>query len=257
MFRVREVGVAALLAVAFTAGAGVWILWPDGGAQGQQVFDPVAVQPVLQQLGPNTTFHMVETIYRRYGAEAADVPGSEGPETQRSEAWITFDERGALLECRAETRSVDGAVVSTATLEGDDLVLRTADGTERHRAPGFRQNTTVDTMKTTIATATERSYERASNEPFTAGQVGGQVSLVFEVRRPIARSGAPAEAEGFQLPYVADLSAVEEVRRQYILPGEYRSVRSEIAVVGRDGAETVVESREYLVFEVVAAEVSQ
>lgn len=255
MIRVRRLAVVGLLALAFTASVLAWTLWPQVAAEGEEVIDPGAVQPVLQQLGPNTTFHMVEVVYRRYGDEAADVPSEEGPETQRSESWTTFDDQGMLTAVRAENRTTDGALISSAALEADALVFRGADGIERHRAVGFRQGTTVDVLKARIADATMSTHKGITNQPGAPlVDLGGRAVLVLEERRPFTRTGPPAEAPGFQLPYLADLNPVEEIRRQYILPDEYRSVRSEVVIVSEDGTETVVESREYAVFEVLPVE---
>ena len=258
MIRMRELTVVGLLALAFTGGVVGWVLWPGAGAATQEIFDPVAVQPVLQQLGPNTTLHTVEVVYRRYGAEAADVPQTEGPETQHSEAWITFDDQGVVVAVTAENRSTDGTLISTAALEGDDLVLRYADGTERHRVAGFRQNTTVETLKARIADATTSIHTKVINQPNApSANVGERAAIVLEDRRPFTRTARPAEAAGFQLPYVWDLNPVEEVRRECVLPDEYRGVRSEVVIVSEDGTETVVESREYIVFEVIPLATSE
>jgi len=156
----QQVAVVGLLAMVFTGGFVAWMLWPQGAAESQDVFDPVAVQPVLQELAPGKTLHTVEVVYRRYGAEATDVPPTEGPETQLSEGWMTFDSQGIVVAVRAETRGLDGTLISTALLEGDDLVLRYADGTERHRNVGFRQYTTVADLKTRLADATMETYRR-------------------------------------------------------------------------------------------------
>ena len=258
MNSMRKIAVVGLLALAFTGSLLAWVLWPAAGTETQEVFDPVAVQPVLQQLGPNTTLHTVEVVHRRYGPAASQVPPEEGPETIRSEGWMTFDDDGALVAVTAENRSTDGTLVSTATLEGDDLVFRNADGTERHRSVGFKQHTTVDTLIATIAEATMNIYAKVMSQPDApSADVGGRAAIALEQRRPRGSNGLPPEAVGYQLPHVADLNPIEEVRREYVLPDEYRGVRSEVVIVSGDGTETVVESREWEVFEVILSQAAQ
>jgi hypothetical protein len=247
----RHLAVTISVAI-FVGVAAMWAMWPSKGADSQEVFDPFANDPVLLQLAPGTTFHMIEEVYRRYGAKAAEVPSREGPETQRTEAWLTFDERGNLLSARAETRGVDGALLSTVALEGADLVLRYAGGEERHRRVDFKQATTVEALKDTIAAASMVAYGKTADQREPLVDYGAQRVHVVEQRSPHQGRDLPKGVVGYHLPYVSDLDAVDEIRREYVLPDSYRMIRSERVVVAADGTETVVESREYRVLEVLS-----
>lgn len=252
--RVRVL-VVGLLGLAFTGAVLAWLLWPNGRAESQQAVDPVAVQPVLQQLGPGTTFHMADVVYRRYGPAAAEIPSSEGPETRRIEYWISFDAQGALAAFLIETRDTNGTLLTTGTLDGDDLVFRDANSVETDRQANVRAAVTVDGVKASISTAITRSNEALSNRPAApASEMMGRPVVVVEDRRPF-RNGLPGRKEtdstGYEIPYVADLNPVDEIRRSYVLPDQFRTLRSEVVIVGEHGTETVVESRDHQVFEVI------
>lgn len=253
MGRIRQPALIALLALAFTGSVVGWMLWPRGGAESQGPIDPVTVQPVLQQLGPNTTLHFVQTRYRRYGDEAADVPVSEGPETKRVEGWMTFDDQGVVADYLTEARTLDGTLIGRASREGENLVQLSADGLEQG-VSHLNENATAGRLRDRLAGLAMDNFARSSAESYTTDELDGRTVLVFEERRPVSGSGPPADAPGFHLPYIADLNPVEEIRRTYVLADEYRQVRSEVVIVSADGMETVVESREYEVFEVLSAE---
>ncbi len=253
--RKRELIVAGLLGLALTGTVLTWMLWPGERVKSQQAVDPVAVQPVLQQLGPGTTFHMVDVVYRRYGPAAADVPSSEGPETRRIEYWISFDAQGALAALVIETRGTNGTLLTTGTLDGADLVFRDANGVETDRQANVRAGMTVDGVKASISTAITKSHEALLSHPNTpASEMMGRSVEVLEDRRPF-RSGVPVATAGtgYEIPYVADLRPAEETRRSYVLLDEFRTIRSEVGIVSDDGTETIVESRDHEVFEVIAA----
>ena len=222
---------------------------PGSGAS-QEVIDPVAVSSVLQQLAPGTTLHTVEVVYRRHGPE---TPPEAGPETLRTEAWVEFDETGALASYRSETRNAaDDTIFQTAALDGDDLVIYNADGTERKRIADFRLGLTVSSLKGRIAEAITKMADALAAQPDApTTTLDGTSVRLLEERRPFSRP--PIVGEGYSIPHVADLNAVEELRREYILPDASHELKTEVVIVGEDGTETVVESREHRVFEVVEA----
>jgi len=244
----RQFIAVLFLALGIAGSVVAWVLWPDERAESQAVVDPVAVSPVLQQLAPGTTLHTVDVVYRRHGH---DTPPSEGPQTQRSESWATFDGQGLLADWRQETRAVEGTLLGTAGLEGNDLVSYDAAGVERDRIDDFRLGLTVDSLKARIAEATTSSAAALAAQPDAPKTtLAGTSVLVLQDRRQFSRP--TAIGEGYSIPHVADLNPVEEIRRQYVLPGEFRSMKSEVVIIGEDGTETVVESTEHQVLEVIA-----
>ena len=125
--RIQQIVTVIVLGLVIAGSIVEWVLWPDEGAVSQEFVDPVAVSRVLQQLAPGTTFHTVTIVYRRHGP---DTPAAEGPQTKRTESWVTFDDQGALADYREETRHMDGTLLGTATLDSDDLVLYDPAGLE-------------------------------------------------------------------------------------------------------------------------------
>jgi len=252
--RTRKFISLGLFALGLTGAVLAWVLWPHGDAESQQTFDPVAVQPVLQQLGPGTTLHIVDVVYRRYGPAAAQIPASEGPEQRRIEHWFTFDDQGALADVRIEIRDINGTLLTAGALDGEDLVFHDTTGSETKRQARVRGALTVEHLKRNISTAITKTHEALSNRPDApTGDVDGRAVVILEDRRPLRVPVGP-QGTGFRIPQVADLNPVDEVRRAYVLPGEFRTLRSEVVIVGGDDTETVVESRHHEVFEVLQAD---
>ena len=249
--RSRPALVIVLLSLAIGASVFAWLIATRSTAETQEVFDPVEAQPILQQLGPNTTFHTIKVVYRRYGGAANQVPAEEGPQTVRSEGWLTFDDQGAVHTVRAENRANDGTVVSTAVLEGNDLVFRNADGTERGRLSNFAEYMNVGVLRERIAGAAVATYSRIGQETAPSVDLDERTVLVLEARSPDRNVDRPSNVVGFELPYTADLDGVEKIQRQYVLPDEYRGVRSEVVILDDRGVETVIESQVWEVFEVI------
>lgn len=247
--RIQQTVTVIVLALVIAGGVVAWMLWPDEGAESQQIVDPVAVSPVLQQLAPGTTLHMVDVNYRRHGP---DTPAAEGPQTRRVESWATFDDQGALVDYRQETRHMDGTLLGTSRLDRDDLVSYDAAGLETTRIPNLRLRLTVDDVKARLAEViTKTAVAIAAQPDAPTTTLGGTSVLVLEERRQFSR--APDRGEGYSIPHLADLNALEELRLDYVLPDASHALKSEVVIVGADGTETVVEGREHQVLEVVDA----
>lgn len=203
---------------------------------------------------------MVDVVYRRYGPAATQIPASEGPETRRIETWLSFDDQGDLEALRIESRDANGRILSTGTLEGSELVFRDANG---DAAPGTtaRPNLTVDGLKESIVQAITVNRDVLSKNPNApTSAVRGSSVLLVEKRRAFPnsiRTGADTAGlaegvsrSGFEIPFVGDLNPTEEIRRSYVLPDEFRTLKTEV-VVSADGKETIVESRDHEIFEVI------
>ena len=248
--RIQQSVTVIVLGLVIAGSIVAWVLWPDEGAVSQEFVDPVAVSRVLQQLAPGTTLHMVDVNYRRHGP---DTPAAEGPQTRRVESWATFDDQGALVDYREETRDMDGTLLGTATLDSDDLVRYDPSGLETRRIPNFRLGLTVDSLKASIVEAiTNTAAALAAQLDAPTTTLGATSVLVLEERRQALR--APNRGEGYSIPYIADLNAVEELRLDYVLPDASHALKSEVVIVSEDGTETVVESRDHTVFEVIPSQ---
>jgi hypothetical protein len=237
-----------------------WALWPNSSAISQVTFDPDVDSAVLTDLGPGTTLHTVTVIYRRYGPEDSGVPRRTlPPEKAKNETWISFDATGAMASYLGEVRDMDGTLYASARLEGDDLVSRNPDGTERlsEHVRGFRQSMTVDSAKASLRAAYMATFGAVAGKG-DAGttEINSTPVLVVETSHLSASTPQPvlstsAQQTGYKIPYVADLDLTEIIQRSYVLPNEYRSARSETVVMSEDGTETVVESRDYTVLEAI------
>lgn len=242
-----------VLVLIVTFGVIAWWLWPDGGAEGQLVTDPWSVSPILKQLAPGATVHRVDVVYRRQGPVQAQVEDQHGylPETVRSESWLTFDDHGALASFRGEIRRLDGTLVATSGVDEGDLVTWNAVGEETARIPGFSSRQTLERLIKKVATATLNTAGRLAESKASTVQLDGVELQVVESSRVIQAPEDSMQYEGYALPFTKDLAPVAEVRRVYVLPAEFRTTRSEVAVIGEDGTETIVESHEHQVFEVL------
>lgn len=257
----RALILVAVLALAVAGGYIAWTLWPDGSVESQVTFDPEIDSAILRDLAPNSTLHTVTIVYRRYGPPDSGIPRDKlPPEWTRNEAWMTFDATGAMSSYRGEVKDADtGILYATTTLEGDDLVSRNLDGTERadERVVGFRQSITVASLKASIGEAYDNTIKQVAAAKPRTETLGPEPVWVLEDAREFFRRPQPTVqsgvVRGYSLPYVVDLEPVQEIRRSYILPAEYRGVKSEVVIVSEDGTETVVESHERVVFEVIPA----
>lgn len=253
----RRLIVLAILPLAVVAGYIGYAVWPDGGAKSQVVVDPETVSPLLQNLAPGATFHTVTVGYRRYGPAAPEILPENGPEWTRNEVWLVFDDAGAVASYRGEARTIDGGdLYGTTALDGDDLVSRDENGVEVFRLPGFKGSLTVEALRASIEAATLGAAQEVADQNPPVQNVEGVDVQVLETRRALDRTRLNQQAgvTGYSIPYIADLHPVEEVRRSYILPGEYREIKTEVVIVSEDGTETVVESHDRSVFEVIAGD---
>lgn len=262
----RRFAFIALLALAVSAGYIAWTLWPDGRVDSQVAFDPKVDSPILRELAPGTTLHTVTIIFRRHGPVGPLIPiDTYRPERTRNEVWMTFDATGAVSAYYGEVWGVDDNLLyATASLDGADLVVTDSDGNEREdeRIAGFVQSITLESLRASIEEAYDNTIKGLAAAEPRMEALGSETVLVLEDSRTFARprspvvssggAGGPIAAGGYSIPYVADLDPMEEIRRLYVLSDQYRGVKSEVAIIGADGNETVIESREYVVFEVIS-----
>lgn len=233
----------------------VWGVARGGG--GSESGTAAEIQPdVLLQLGPNTTYHRVERLYRRYGTGDAAPPkdGAYLPEWTETEMWATFDSEGGLAAFRSETRGLDGTLYARSELIDRDLIYQDADGTETRRFEGFGGSVTATSLQATYTEAVDAAAEAIAEPGVRSEMLGGAAVWVVEDRRPKEsrpETNDSVTVTGYRIPHIADLDPVEEIRRQYILQAENRGVKSEVVIVSGDGTETVVESRERILLEVI------
>ncbi len=224
-----------------------------------------SVSPILDQLAPNTTLHTLEIEYRRHGpaSDTIRAKGHPEPEALYAEMWLQFDESGKLFHLRAEKRGLDGTVYSRTASEGADMVFFGPSGEESRRLRGALDVIDVESLKTAIADGFARAAAEMDAEPDAPTQtLDGILVKVLENRRELrsTRSVATeqpeggATIEGFTIPYIVDLNPVARIERSYMSVEERREILWEIVAVDAMGKETVVESKEPLVVEVLAAQ---
>ena len=235
---IAAVASAAVLAVLFGGALAVaFIAWSEAEPEGI-----IEGRAVLEELGPGTTFHSVAVKYKRQR-----LPQDGLPDWVREEITLTFDETGALAGYTLETRGLDGTLYRTTELEDGDIVSRTADGSEREKSLGAQladvPGITAEGYRSALMGAfAETENAVAAGDP-REDVLGTRRVLVVSDSREISRPWTST----------ADLSPVRDIRRHYIWPDEFFEVRYEVVMVSEDGTETVVESTEYEVFEVLGA----
>ena len=208
---------------------------------------------VINELQPGTTLHMLEIHYQRHGPAEDILKLSESyqPETVRNESRITFDEDGKLKDLRAESRTEDGELLASTRLENGSLVSE-PDPLEG----GFDTNVsglTPESLKARLRDAlaqTKSAIEAHPDAPKVT--IRGMTTLQIEQsRRPWTFAQGEITPGNYVSTYVHDLHPIEQVRRQYVLPDGSYSLRSEWVAIDADGRETIIESWDHLVFEVL------
>jgi len=198
-----------------------------------------------RDLEPGTTLHTIDEKYRRYGPAAniyAEHFPENGPETQITETWMVFDEDGNLSSFVGETRSEDGELLTSAEMNGVDVVYRDADGVETDRLAGMFENATVSWYRERLLSAFDQMQEEVDEHPDAPlVTLDGTEFLLIEDRSPYSRRpNAPASPTSFSAPYLYDLQPVERIRRQYFSE-PFRRSRSEDWVADSNGVETLIE----------------
>ena len=210
---------------------------------------------VLEELQPGTTLHTVDVKYRRYGPAAeiyAQHFPDNGPETLRHETWMEFDEDGNLVSIRGESRLDDGTIYSRTRTDGTDVIVEDANGAEQSRRKIMINEISVEGAKKAYARAVGETAAALSEHPDAPTVVLRNTQVrVIEERREFTRTLQPASPNSYSAPYLYDLQPVEEIRRSFVALDGSVGYRSEIAVVGQDGTETVVESTDHLVMEIL------
>ena len=209
----------------------------------------------IRDLQPGMTVHTIEEKYRRYGP-AADIYAEHFPENgserQTTEAWWVFDEDGGLADFRSETRTEEGALHASATMEEADIVHRDADGVETWRIPGTYDTTAVDLFRERIIDGFDQLQEELdehSDAPLVI--LDGTEFLLIENRSAFTwGSNGPAAPSSFSAPYFFGLHPVEMIHRQYVSPTLSR-YRSEDWAVNSDGVETLLESSDSVLLEIL------
>lgn len=253
-----------LLGIGLVAAAVFLLVIRNGQSESSSaVAGPVAedLVPLLRELAPGTTYHALEQRFRRHGPAAAEIQLSEHylPETSLMEVWITFDAEGNLDSYIGETRGLDGTVYARTRLDGSDLVHEDAAGNETMRIPDLRSLFTVDTFRTALSQGFAEGITSLESRPHASDTLDGRPVEVLEDRRDLNPDGAAQSfgvgdsgwSRGYSIPFTEDLRPVQEIRRYFMLADEKRQVKSAIAVVDVAGVETVIETTDELVFEVL------
>lgn len=211
---------------------------------------------VLEELQPGTTLHTVDVRYRRYGP-AAEIYAQHfpdyGPETLRRETWMEFDEDGNPVSIRGESRLEDGTIHTVTRTDGTDVVVEDRNGVEQSRYSIMMNELTVETYRDSYARAIDETVAALDEHPDAPTVTLRNTQMrVIEERREFTRTLHPASASSYSAPYLYDLKPVEEIRRSYVVLDGSAGYRSEIAVVGDDGTETVIEYTDRLVVEILS-----
>ena len=221
-------------------------------AAGGQVANPAAISSAQEDLAPGAILHTVAIVYRRKGGPPAPVEADESPECSTTEEWMEFDDAGSLASYDGERRDIDGPLSQTWKLEGDDLIFRYPDGAEIGRTVGFKSRHTVQSEKDGKSRVMALASDALADHPNAPIALGSEQVLVLEERRFLPpRQPYDPSATGYTNPFIADLVPRERVLRSYILPSVPFMVKSEVLIIGEDGEETVAESMEFRVFEVI------
>lgn len=256
-----RVVVAGTLAGVVVAVAGL-LSWRGNDHSSRIVAQPIgeAYSAALRELGPETVLHTKSVEYRRHGSLNDSMAGRADyrPETVYVEAWLEFDSAGRLASLRAETRGADGALYLVARSDGEDVIYEDGAAGELKRARGVLRDLTVASYKARVSEVYADAVAAVDNAPLGARRtsLNGQVVLVLESKKPFTGSVVNLQSRpgvtGYAVPYVGDLRRpVEEVTRQFMSEAEKRGLRYERAVVDDSGKETVIESSEQLLVEVL------
>lgn len=216
---------AAVVALAVFAAAR-WLSGGDSVSAQEVVGRAQAAQTqLLAGLGPDTTFHVVQVDYQADAPYAAEPFGS--PQRSRSEFWSYYGPDGKLAALVTETRNADtGTLLQTGQWAGGIITWTDLASGKTMTAP--LESAVDDTTSQVLGTVQSDSWNL----------VAGQQQ---------ARSAAVGDVDA----YVVDLTWAGGVQRTYFAKTDYRTLKWE-----RLSGDTVIESRETPVFEVVPGNVT-
>jgi hypothetical protein len=195
---------------------------------------------------------MVDVHYQRHGPaeETLKLSDSYQPETLRNESWFTFGDDGKLSDMHSQSRTKDGKVWSSSHLENGRVVYE-GHIVEPYYSPDLHAITVQGVRQRLEGTqASERAVITAHADAPTATIRGVNVLQIETSRRDVS-GGRDVSPGNYVSVYTYDLDPVREIRREYALPDGSHSLRTETVVVDASGTETVVESEDYLAFEVL------
>lgn len=209
---------------------------------------------VVNELQPGTTLHMIGVHYQRHGPaeEVLKMSESYQPETLRTESWTTFDKNGKLSDLRSESKTKDGKVFASSRLEDGQVISDTKGVEDDHRTD--LSDLTLETVRARLQEAAESTKSAIAAHPNapTVTIRGMRTLEIEQSRRPWAFQQGEISPGNYVSTYVYDLHPAEDVRREYVLPDGSYSLRSEWVAIDADGTETIIESWDHLVFEVLA-----
>jgi hypothetical protein len=222
-----RIGILAVAIVSVSAFVGVALTqFGTASVSAQEVAEraELAESKLLDDLGPDTTLHVVEVSYApRRGAESGEERPFRLPERHRSEWWAYFAPDGQLSTLRTEVRDESsGELVQTIDWIDGSLVY------------------------TDVPSGEIKSHEfRTFSEETLREQIGAAQIQAVDL---VAPDGAAKshEVEGIDA-FVVDRGNNGFVTRSYISKQDYREIKWE-----RLEGDTVVQSRSMPLFEIVA-----
>lgn len=240
----------ATIVVATVAGTAAHMLGPgqENGAAVALDAQPAVLRAAVAQVGPDTSYHLKERTYRRYGPGINDILAipSTGPEVQFTETTIRFDHNGVEAALDVVVTDEAGKQLQRTTLDQGNLVnTNFGDGKQAAMAGSVQ---TADEFKAASARATaSRTTELAAGHLTTVGRDATTRTVRQELPLPAIRDKSGVELQqGFTIPYVRDLGAVSSYAVATLDAATLSPVQVKIFAVDAAGRETLIEEHDVL-----------
>jgi len=247
---VWKVAIISICVVVLVA-SGTWILLNREWASAETLvkLSRIEIEALVSDLTPGKTLYMREQTYQRYGPAAPRI--MEGswylPESRFGEQWLQVDEDGNFYCFQSAVTDSDGNVwQESMTVDGEQLIRSINTGEETWSR--WRPYPVTQYMNSALSLPEkllDRGWELVGD-----GEWDGRETTVFEKHSYWVNHGTNLE-QGYVIPWVADLDAVEIIFRFEIVSDNPLFYSEEMWVANATGERTLVEQHRRINIEVL------
>jgi hypothetical protein len=241
------VAVAALGLVAIAAILAIARPWAGDGSNVAHAFETgewrTTLEDSMAPLQPGTGFTQVVETYSRHGAGADLIRKtslSYTPESWTAEATVTFDDDGSLASFSHRQLAADGSVLREVVSAGDELLVTDHVAGTSERLPIPASMASVDAMRDWLVqrdVTTVEGFLGAPPDDMVIVEENDTIVVRYQKGLPSVTGGA----DGWTVPYVADLDVDRAFQEHTFDRASYRLLSSHAFAVLVDGSRVTLE----------------